>query len=125
MGVSQTAVSQFSELVIQPTLDAYLEAQRQHGRASAEAAHQMRLGMLACWRMILLLAKARGEQVETTFKREALVCFQLHVVRSWALAEDKVIYPNWVKSPPSADVPIDMGHCFVMSARHLIAVAAA
>ncbi len=114
---------EFAEVVLRPIVEAYDEAQRRYGRGAPQTAHQMRVGMLACWRMILLLAKERGERVDATFKSEALQCLQLHVVRSWALAESEVRYPRWVKSRPQPDAPIDMGYCFAISAKHLLAAA--
>lgn len=120
--MSQPLAAEFAERVLAPALARYRAAERV-SRVSDETSLFMHLGMLACWRMVLLLAMDRGESVQATFKREALACFPLHVVRSWALAEPARRYPRWVKPRPRKDEPIDMGFCFATAAEHLIVAA--
>jgi hypothetical protein len=112
----------FSKIVLEPTHAAYLQ-EATLSRVSDPATRHLYLGMLACWRLVILIAKARSETVQDTFRREASACFQLHVVRTWALAEPRTRYPRWVKPRPGRDEPIDLGHCFHRTATHLMQAA--
>lgn len=109
----------FADLVLRPTLLAYGEAARTAPGGEA-ASRQIHIGMLVCWKMLFFLAGARGETLSEAFKREALPCFPLHVVRRWALGEERLVYPRWVRPRPRPDEPIELGFCFRSAAEQLL-----
>jgi hypothetical protein len=109
----------FADLVLRPTLAAYLDEEKL-SRTSESARRQIYLGMLGVWKLLDLLAEARGETVKEAFKREAIDCFPLHIVRHFAVGGRKIVYPRWVRPRPRPDQPIDMGYCFVRGAERLL-----